>query len=136
MITAQLLFGTCAAVYAMLSGLIAWQGTRLGGWLLPACCAATAGWAAVSAALPGDGFIGLPGALDLVRALAWFGFILHLYRRYVPAGDASSGRAFTLIGMIAVPLAITAGWMDWYPNAAQGSIWSLGMIASQSVRCC
>jgi putative PEP-CTERM system histidine kinase len=136
MITAQLLFGACAAVYAMLCGLIAWQGTRLGGWLLPACCAATAGWAAVSAALPGNGFTGLPGALDLVRALAWFGFIFHLYRRYVPAGEDSSGRAFTLIGIFAVPLAVAAGWMDWYPSAGQGSLWSLGVIVRLGVAVC
>ena len=137
MSAAQLLFGTCAAVYAMLCGLIAWQGTRQGGWLLPSCCAATAGWAAVSAAaLPGGGLTGLPGALDLVRALAWFGFILHLYRRYVPAGEDSAGRAFTLIGVAAVPLAVAAGWMDWAPGAGQGSLWSLGVTVRLGIAVC
>ena len=120
----------------MLCGVIASQGTRRGGWLLPACCAATAGWAAVSAALPGDVFTGLPGALDLVRALAWFGFILHLYRRYVPAGEDSAGRAFALIGIAALPLAVAAGWMDWQPSPGQGSLWSLGVIVRLGVAVC
>ena len=136
MTTAQLLFGMCAVVYAVLSGVIAWQGVRRGGWLLPACCAVTAGWAAVSAALPGEGFAGLPGALDLVRALAWFGFILHLYRRYVPVGEDSAGRAFALIGIAALPLAAAAGWMDWQPGPAQGSLWSLGVIVRLGVAVC
>lgn len=136
MTTVQFLFGTCAVVYAMLCGLIAWQAPKRGGWLLPGCCAVTAGWAAISAALPGNGFTGLPGALDLARALAWFGFILHLYRRYVPAGEDSAGRAFTLIGSAAVPLAAAACWMDWQPGADQVSLWSLGVSVRLGIAVC
>jgi putative PEP-CTERM system histidine kinase len=136
MSTAQLLFATCAVVYAMLCGLIAWQVPQRAGWLLAGCCATTAGWAAASAALPGNGLSGLPGALDLVRALAWFGFILHLYRRYVPAGQDLAGRWFALIGLAAMPLAAAAGWMDWDQTAGQGSLWSLGVIVRLGIAVC
>ena len=136
MTTAQSVFGTCAVAYALLSGLIMWQVPQRGAWLLAGCCAVTSAWAAVSAVMGGNILAGPAGALDLARVLAWFGFMLHLYRRYVPAGDASAGRAFALIGLAAVPLAAAAGWTNWEPDAGQESLWSLGIVVRLGVAVC
>ena len=128
MTSPQLLSGICAASYALLCGLIAWQAPVRSGWMLAACCAVTSAWAGASAVLPGPAFSGLPGALDLARALAWFGFILHLYRRCVPAGQASAGRGFALLGLAATPLSMAAAWLDWDAGAGPESLWSLGVV--------
>ena len=98
---ALLLYGACAAAYALLAALILVQSRRSRtGWRLAACCVVTAVWAATegalgtapeaSAATPGAAHAGgLAHGLDLLRAVCWYGFILHLYRRSVPgAGQA------------------------------------------------
>ena len=57
---------------------------------------------------------GLAGWLELARAVAWYGFVLHLYRRSIH-GDRLLGRAFATMGLVAVmvlgvlPLADSAG---------------------------
>ncbi len=135
MTTAQLLFATCAAAYALLGCLIAWQVPQRAGWLLAGCCLATALWAAGSAAVPGSSFAGAAGALDLLRALAWFGFIVHLYRRYVPAA-AAPARSLALVWAAAVPAAAAVAWLDWDPGTTLGSLWSLGILLRLAVAVC
>ena len=135
MMSQQLLFAVCALAYSMLCCLVAWQAPQRSGWLLAGCCAATAAWSGVSAAVPVPGYSGLPGALDLMRALAWFGFIMHLYRRYVPGQDAA-GWVFTLIGLAALPLAAWAAWLDWTPAVGQPSLWSVGIVLRLAIAVC
>ncbi len=145
MTSQQLLFAVCAVAYSMLCCVIAWQAPQRSGWLLAGCCAATAAWSGASAATPVPGYSGVPGALDLVRALAWFGFVLHLYRRYVPglaaggltaAGRDVAGRSFMLIGLAALPIAAVAAWLDWAPAAGQPSLWSVGIVLRLAIAVC
>ncbi len=140
MTSQQLLFAVCAVAYAMLCCVIAWQAPQRSGWLLAGCCAVTAAWSGVSAAMPGVGYSGFPGALDLVRALAWFGFVLHLYQRYVPGRNApgwdAAGRSFVLIGLAALPLAVVAAWVDWTPATGQPSLWSVGIVLRLAIAVC
>ncbi len=112
-----LLYGVCGAVYLALAGLILLQGVRRGrisrtALLLAAAATATAAWSAASAwdwSAPLDG---LAGGLDLFRALVWYGFVLHLFWRSLPAGAARWRRGpatiFAAIGVAAV-LAVAAG---------------------------
>jgi putative PEP-CTERM system histidine kinase len=96
---AVLLLNEIAGVaYIALGALILLQAKRSPtGLLLAACCGCTAAWAIASASRPFP-LTGLAGALDCIRAAAWFGFVLHLYRRAMPGPDATS-RLFALAGL-------------------------------------
>ena len=136
MTTAQLLFSACGVVYAMLACLIVWQTPQRGGWLLGACCAVTAAWAGLSAGAAGNGFNGVAGALDLLRALAWFGFMLHLYRRYVTPAAGTGGIGFAVAWAVAAPLAGLASWLDWLPDDGHATLWSLGIVVRLAIAVC
>ena len=104
--TVPLLFGLCAAAYCLLSLLIGAQARQLTSWMLAGCCLITAVWALSAALHPGEGLSGASGALDAMRALGWYAFILHLYRR--SAGpDGKGAMAFLLVGLAGC--ALTAG---------------------------
>lgn len=86
MTAATALFACCAAIYLVLPAFVLLQGRRsAAAWVLSACCAVTAAWATAAAAWPAAGFSGIADRLDLVRAAAWYGFLLILYRRFVGA---------------------------------------------------
>ena len=95
-----ILHGGCALVYAILSALILIRRplNRTAAWLGFACLI-TASWA-VSVTLywvtPASG---LPGWLELARSAAWYGFILHLYRRSV-AVRGQMMQAFSTMGLL------------------------------------
>ena len=98
--TVMLTHAGCAAIYAALSALILVR-ARLSstGWLLAGAAAMTAAWAASVAWQPEAPFSGLPGALDLLRSVAWYVFTLHLYRRTVRARRQLS-QAFAMMGFV------------------------------------
>ena len=133
---AAVLYGICAVVYGLLAGLVAVQarGRRTGLWLA-ACCAATAAWAA-SAGVTGEANIsGVSGGLDLTRALCWYSFILHLYRRSVPDGG-QAGATFRAIGLVAV-LVVAAGLLlHLGEGGAPVSLWSFGIAARMGLAIC
>ena len=86
----------CAAIYLLLSGLMAAQAQRSrGALLLAASCLATALWASAGAVW-GAAQTGPNGLLDLVRAGAWYGLTLHLYRRTV--SDRAQARFWGVAG--------------------------------------
>src|SRR4051794_28176174 len=93
------LFVVCSAVYATLATLIAIQARQSTTLLLAGACLVTAGWAGTAAVWPEANLDGITGAADLVRALTWYGFILHLYRRFAVGPYV---RAFTAVGIVAV----------------------------------
>jgi putative PEP-CTERM system histidine kinase len=101
-----LLHGACAVTYAVLVALILARPplSRTGAWLAFAC-AVTATWAATFALawqLP----VGrLVGWLEIGRSAAWYGFILHLYRRSVGANEQVT-TAFKTMGLLAVLLLV------------------------------
>ena len=100
--TVMLTHAGCAAIYAALSALILVR-ARLSstGWLLAGAAAVTAVWAASVAFWPDTPLTGLPGALELLRSVAWYIFILHLYRRTVRA-RGQLNQAFAMMGFVAL----------------------------------
>ena len=86
----------CAAIYLLLSGMMAAQAKRSRtALLLAASCLATALWASAGAVW-GAAQTGPNGLLDLVRAGAWYGLTLHLYRRTV--SDRAQARFYGVAG--------------------------------------
>lgn len=134
MFTTQILYSACAAVYVALPAIIALRSRDLTGWVLVACCLVTAVWAAGNAVPLAPGWSGLPGALDLLRAVAWYGFVRHLYGRFVPSDRA--GRAFTTAGLIALVAAIAAVVLEGQYGTARPSILSLGIMARLGIAIC
>jgi putative PEP-CTERM system histidine kinase len=101
------LHAICALAYGFLSALILarqFSGTaganRTGLWLA-AACAATAVWAGSVAVLWGSDHMALASWLELARIVAWYGFILHLYRQTVTARRQML-QAFATMGLLAL----------------------------------
>ncbi len=100
--TGTVLHGTCAVAYLLLSALILVQVRKSRtGVFLSIASAITAAWAGGNA-LAGWG---VPpevlGALDLSRSLAWYAFVLHLYRRSITSDNILS-RTFGTMGLVGV----------------------------------
>jgi len=62
----------------------------------------TAVWAATVAGFGSSPINLVAGTLDVVRGMAWCGFILHLYLRTVPGSSQPRSQAFLMMGLIAV----------------------------------
>jgi len=132
--TTQILFGACAAAYVLLPSVIALRSRHLTGWLLVACCLITAAWATAYALPLAGAWRGLPGAFDLLRALAWYGFVLHLYQRFVRPDR--TGRAFLAIGVAAAGLAAAAVAIEWRFGTGRPSLLSLGVAVRLGIAVC
>ena len=91
--TGAFLFVCCGAIYLAMAIVIAARRHRAAPLLLAACCLVTAGWAA--AGLWSSAAAGIGGIADLVRAMAWFGFLFFLYH------DARMGRPLFELGFAA-----------------------------------
>ena len=131
-----LLHAGCAVLYAVLAALILVQGRpSRTGLLLAGACVATTAWAA-SIALAQDAPFGLVvGVLDLLRPVAWFGFILHLYRRTI-AGSRSHGRTAAVIGvMVILGTAVLLLRGESTANRAM-TLWSIWVIARLGLAVC
>lgn len=125
----------CAAIYAALSALILVRArtSRTGG-LLALAAAITAAWAASVALAPQAPFSGLSGALDLLRLVAWYLFILHLYRRTVRARGQLT-QAFAMMGFVL--LLVTAVTVLVDPAGANGpSLLSAGVAVRLGLAVC
>lgn len=140
--TEQALYGACAAAYLVLPACIAVRSRHRTGLLLIACCLVTAAWAAARAVPPPEGWHALPveswralrDALDYLRALSWYGFVLHLYNRFVPSGR--TGRAFAAAGVVALLAAAAAVATESRYGVPRPSILSLGMVVRLGVAVC
>ncbi len=133
--TIALLHGLCALVYALLAGLVLARPplSRTGAWLVLAC-AATVAWAAVFALAmqrpPADqsgwaaGRWDLAGWLEVARSAAWYGFILHLYRRRVTARDQLR-KAFVTMALLALLVVCGTPLADTLSGQPAGGIASL-----------
>ena len=116
-----LLNAGCTALYLGLAALILTRRpwSRTGVWLSCACLA-TALWSGTVAVAAGYSLFGAPDDqfevvrsaaqtrlgslaswLEIARSAAWYGFILHLYRRLVTTHRQIS-QAFTTMGLLAV----------------------------------
>ena len=94
------LFTICSAAYATLATLIAIQARQPTNFLLAGSCLITAAWAGLAAVWPEADLDGVTGMVDLLRALAWYGFILYLYMRSA-AGPKLQVRAFSAVAGLA-----------------------------------
>lgn len=122
----QVLFGTCSAVYVLLPLVIAWRSRHLTVWLLVTCCLVTAAWSFTYVVPLPENCASLSSALDLLRALSWYGFVLHLYRRFVQPDQ--TGPAFMVIGIAAITVAAVAAAVEWKVGMARPSLLSLGVM--------
>jgi len=132
--TKQILYGACAAAYFVLPAFVALRSRHLTGLLLIACCLVTAAWAAARAVPPPEGWHVLPDALDYLRALSWYGFVLHLYSRFVPSGRAR--HAFAAAGVAAVLAAAAAVVFEGRYGVPRPSILSLGIVVRLGIAVC
>jgi putative PEP-CTERM system histidine kinase len=120
-----LLHGGCALLYTVLAALILMrqQRSRTGLWLAGACLV-TAIWAAAVAVSPTPSE-GVSAWLELARAAAWYGFILHLYRRTVTVRRELT-QTFITMGLLAVLLVGGLPLLDALSNQPAMALWSAG----------
>ncbi|HET7882766.1 MAG TPA: XrtA/PEP-CTERM system histidine kinase PrsK [Acetobacteraceae bacterium] len=121
------LHAICAVLYAALAALVllARSSGRSAMWLGGASLA-TAAWAsAVALTAAGDSTAGAAGWLELVRSAAWYGFILHLYRRTV-ATQRQLRQFFTTMGLLALLLVGALPLIDTLLGQHEASLWSAG----------
>lgn len=99
-----LLHGICAALYAILAALILLKRrqSRTGIYLAVAA-SATCAWALAVALFWHAPLSPLPRWLELAHAVAWYGFILHLYRLSVGSRSALTP-IFVTMGLVALIL--------------------------------
>ena len=120
------LHGGCAIVYFGLACLILARPplSRTGAWLAFAC-AVTAIWAATFA-LAWQFPVGeFASWFEVGRSAAWYGFILHLYRRSV-GSDEQVSSAFNTMGLLALLVVGGTPLLEWFGGPASASLQSLG----------
>lgn len=119
-----LLHGACAIVYGVLAALILARRplSRTGGWLAFSC-AVTAIWAASFALTWYLPTAGLAGWMEIGRSAAWYGFILHLYRRSVGAHQQASS-AFKTMGLLAALVLVCVPLVEFLSAPASPSFQS------------
>jgi putative PEP-CTERM system histidine kinase len=115
----------CAVLYATLAALVLSRRSpgRTAAWLAGACLVTAAWAAAVSAS--SDPTEGVAGWLEVARSAAWYGFILHLYRRSV-AVDRQLRQVFTTMGLLALLLVGGLPLIDVLSSHPGASLWSAG----------
>jgi putative PEP-CTERM system histidine kinase len=103
------------ALYVALAALVAVQARRsLTGWLLVAACVMCAAWLFGAVWSPPW----LPaGTLELGRSLAWYGFLLHVYRQTTAERGVLS-RGFLIMGIVAALAVSVALLMERHEIAA------------------
>jgi putative PEP-CTERM system histidine kinase len=121
-----LLHAVCAVLYAGLAGLIlvGQRPSRTGVWLAGACLV-TALWAGAVAFGWMDLFGRTAGWLEIARSAAWYGFILHLYRRSVVV-HRQLMQIFTTMGLVALLLVGGLPLLDLLMSQHTASLWSAG----------
>ena len=127
-----LLHAACAALYVLLSTLILlrrpWSATGL---MLGGACVVTAAWAGSMTLIGRYPTSILPNVMDLLRATAWCGFVLHLYRRAVLSAAQRSQAFITmaLVGALAVGVTVmlTGGGL---------TMWSTAVVARLGLAVC
>jgi putative PEP-CTERM system histidine kinase len=121
------LHGVCAITYGLLAGFVLVRRplNRTGAWLVVACVA-TAIWAtAFARALASHDQIGhLVGWLEVGRSAAWYGFILHLYRRSVKVSNQITN-AFTTMGLLALLVVCGTPLLDFLDGQPGAGVQSL-----------
>ncbi len=127
------LHAVCALAYGFLSALIlarqssaAAGRSRTGLWLAVACLT-TAIWAGSVAFFWSSRLMGIAAWLELARTVAWYGFILHLYRQTVTA-PRQMMQAFTTMGLLAILLVGGLPLLDALFHQPAASVASIGPV--------
>ncbi len=130
-----ILHAVCAALYAVLAALILVR-QRSGraelsrtGIFLAGACLVTALWALTVALSWTAPLAGLANLLDIGRALAWYAFLLHLYRRTVPA-EQRMARIFTAMGLLVVLVLACLPLFDYFGWRVD-AVWWLGSVGAR-----
>src|SRR4051812_2139846 len=129
------LFVICSAAYATLAVLIAIQARQRTNLFLAAACLVTAAWAGVAAVQPEANLDGITGVVDLVRALAWYGFILHLYTRSTVA-SIGQVRAFGAVWAGAAALGAFLAFQAYIGESHPFSVFSLPIALRLGLAIC
>jgi len=129
-------YGGCGVLYALLTALIVGRRprSRTGIWLAGACFV-TALWSAATAIswdAPADG---IPGGLELLRSAAWYGFLLHLYRRSVTV-RRQLVQAFSTMGLLALVVVGGLPLFNALSGQASSSLWSLSVAVRLGFAVC
>ncbi len=126
------LHGTCAGLYVILAALILVrrQQSRTGFYLALAALL-TAAWALSVAVWSETPLALVPRSLELVRAAAWYGFILHLYRRGLGSRQALTP-VFVTMGLLALLVVGGMPLLDMLLLPSAASVFSL-LVASRLV---
>jgi putative PEP-CTERM system histidine kinase len=124
-----LLHAGCAAAYGALALLVGVRGSlsRTGALVLIAALA-TAGWAASVAASGGASGGVVPVWLEAARGVAWYGLLLHLFRRSVPP-DRALGRVFSTMGLVLLLLIVIVPGLDAATGRGPVSLPAAGLAA-------
>ncbi len=130
------LHGGCALVYAALGTLILARRPRhrTAIWLALAC-AVTAGWALAVALTPSSPAAGVAGWMELARSAAWYGFILHLYRRSV----ATHGQLTQVLATMGVLVFLTVGGLaltNLVAGQTPATMWMVGIGVRLGIAVC
>ncbi|MBS0642821.1 MAG: XrtA/PEP-CTERM system histidine kinase PrsK [Acetobacteraceae bacterium] len=130
------LHSACALVYAVLAVLILTRRplSRTGAWMALACLV-TAAWAMSLAFAWETAFLRLAAWMEVARSAAWYGFILHLYRRTVPKGDQLT-KAFTTMGLLAVIVVCGTPLLDLVSGNPGDSLRSLSTAIHLGLAVC
>jgi len=121
------LLSVCAGIYALLAAVTGFQAPQRTNGLLAGCCLVSAAWAAGAVIWPHPTLYGITGPLDLLRALAWYCFILHLYWRSA-AGPRVHTRAFTAVAVAVTTLSIIVLIQPDLGQPATLSLFSLPIV--------
>jgi putative PEP-CTERM system histidine kinase len=122
-----LLHAGCAVLCAALAALVLMRRSpsRTAVWLAGACLV-TAAWAATVALTAwSNPTSGVADWLEIARSAAWYGFILHLYRRTV-AVHRQLRQVFTTMGLLALLLVGGLPLIDVLSSQPDASLWSAG----------
>jgi putative PEP-CTERM system histidine kinase len=130
------LHGGCAFVYAILCALIVVRRplSRTGGWLAFACLV-TALWAVSVVVFRFNPASGPPGWLELARSAAWYGFILHLYRRSV-AARWQLMQAFSTMGLLALLVVGGLALTNLLESQTPSTLWLIGIGVRLGIAVC
>jgi putative PEP-CTERM system histidine kinase len=126
----EVLHGVCAGLYAVLAALILLRrGQSRTGVYLAIAAVLTAAWALSVAVWWRTPLDLIPRSLELARAAAWYGFILHLYRRGIGRAQPLAP-VFVTMGLIALLLVGGMPLLDLVLRPIAGSVFSL-QVASR-----
>ena len=127
-----LLHAGCAALYGVLAALILvrQKRSRTGLWLASACLV-TAVWAIAVAIDWRSPLDDGAGWLELARSAAWYGFILHLYRRST-SQRRQLMQVFTTLGLVAILVVGGMPLFDLLLGYTNTPLWPASTLGSLS----